>query len=91
MAKSTISNINKPTGKPSQVTEQTQEAESKNYPVSVYLPDHEREYIEALAERLGVSRHAVMQFGVKYFIAQHRAGKVEVPIETKTIKEIGSP
>lgn len=89
MAK-TISNINKPTtGKPSQVTSQSEDQDTKNHPVSVYLPEHERLYIEAIAERLGVSRHAVMQFGLKYFIAQHRAGAVEIPIETRTVKEIG--
>ncbi len=91
MAK-TISNINKPTtGKPSQVTEQTEDQETRNYPVSVYLPEHERLYIEGIAERLGVSRHAVMQYGLKYFIAQHRAGAVEISTETKTITELGSP
>jgi hypothetical protein len=90
MAK-TIKDMNKPTRKPSQVTEQTQETESKNYPVSVYLPEHERLYIEKIAEQLGVSRHAVMQYGLKYFIAQHRAGAVEVPVETKTLTEIQNP
>lgn len=90
MAK-TMKNITQPTGKGSQVTEKTQESESKNYPVSVYLPEHERLYIEGLAERLEVSRHAIMQYGVKYFIAQHRAGAVKIPIETKTVKEIQSP
>jgi hypothetical protein len=90
MAK-TISNINKPTtGKPSQVTEQTQETESKNYPMSVYLKEHERLYIEALADSLGVARHALLQFGLRYFIDQHRAGKVEIPTETKTVTEISS-
>jgi hypothetical protein len=85
----TIKDINKPTGKPSQVTEQTDQDKSANYPVSVYLPEHERLYIEGIAERLGVSRHAVMQFGLKYFIDQHRKGNIEIPIETRTVKEIG--
>jgi len=88
MAK-TIKDISQPTRKPSQVTEASKEADNKNYPVSVYLPEHERLYIERIADQLGVSRHAVMQFGLKYFIAQHRTGAVEIPIETKTVKEIG--
>jgi hypothetical protein len=90
MAK-TISNINKPTtGKPSQVTEQTDQDKSANYPVSVYLKRHEREYMEALAERLGVSDHSLRQFAIQYFIDQHRAGNVEIPTETKTVTEISS-
>lgn len=89
MAK-TISNINKPTtGKASQVTEQTEEKEV-NRPVSVYLVKREREYMEALAERLGVSDHSLRQFAIRYFIDQHRAGKVEIPTETKTVTEISS-
>jgi hypothetical protein len=90
MAK-TISNINKPTtGKPSQVTEQTEEVKKVNRPVSVYLAEHEREYMEALAARLGVSDHSLRQFAIRYFIDQHRAGKVEIPTETKTVTEISS-
>ena len=89
MAK-TIKDMNKPTRKPSQVTEPTQETESKNYPVSVYLKEHEREYLEALADQLGVSKHSLRQFAIRYFIDQHRAGKVEIPTETKTVTEISS-
>ena len=89
MAK-TIKDINQPTRKPTQVTEPTPAGDSKNYPMSVYLREHEREYIEALADRLGVARHAMLQFGLRYFIEQHRAGAVEVPVETKTITEIKS-
>jgi len=89
MAK-TIKDISQPTRKPSQVTEASKEADNKNYPVSVYLREHEREYIEALADRLGVARHAMLQYGLRYFIEQHRAGAVEVPVETKTVTEIKS-
>ena len=89
MAK-TIKDMSKPTRKPSQVTESTQETESKNYPVSVYLKRHEREYMEGLAERLGVSAHSLRQFAIQYFIEQHRAGKVEIPTETKTVTEIST-
>jgi len=91
MAKETMKNINQPSRKSTQVTDQTEDSDQKNYPISVYLTKPEREYIEALAERLGVPRHALMQFGVRYFIAQHRAGEVEVPVETKTVNEIESP
>jgi len=91
MAKDTIKNINQPSRKSTQVTDQTEDSDQKNYPISVYLPEHEKDYIEALAERLGVSRHALMQFGVKWFIAQHRAGNIEVPVKKKMITEIESP
>jgi len=91
MAKETMKNINQPSRKSTQVTDQTEDNDQKNLPVSVYLTRTEREYIEALADRLGVSRHALMQFGVRYFIAQHRAGEVEVPVETKTVHEITTP
>lgn len=91
MAKETMKNINSPSRKSTQVTDKTEDQDTKNYPISVYLTQPERDYIEALAERLGVSRHALMQFGVRYFIAQHRAGEIEIPVETKTINEIPSP
>lgn len=91
MAKDTLKNLNQPTRKPTQVTDQTEDQDSKNYPVSVYLTKEERAYIEDQAERLGVSRHALMQFGLRYFIAQHRAGEIEVPVETKTVTEIKQP
>ena len=83
--------MNKPTRKPSQVTESTQDNKDQNYPVSVYLKEHEREYMEALADQLGVSKHSLRQFAIRYFIDQHRAGKVEIPTETKTVTEISSP
>jgi len=87
MAK-TMKDINKPTRKPSQVTQETEDKGSPNYPMSVYLKEHEREYIEGLAERLGVARHALLQYGLRYFIDQHRAGNIQVPVETKTVTEI---
>ena len=90
MAKDTMKNITQPTGKATQVTDKTEDSKSRNYPMSVYLPEHEREYIEALADRLGVARHAMLQFGLRYFIEQHRAGLVEVPIETETVTRIQS-
>jgi hypothetical protein len=61
---------------------------AKNYPMSVYLKQEDREYLEDLANRLGVSRHSVLQFGLKLFIDLHKAGKVEIPTETKTVTEI---
>ena len=63
-------------------------SENKNYPVSTYLKIHEREYMEALAEKLGVTNHSVRQFAIKYFIDQHRAGLVKIPTRSKTITEI---
>jgi hypothetical protein len=86
----TIKDMSNPTRKPSQVTESTQEDKKKNYPVSTYLKDHERKYMEGLADRLGVSNHSLRQFAIQYFIDQHRAGKVTIPTETKTVTEIST-
>jgi len=91
MAKDTMKNISQPSRKSTQVTDQTEDSDQKNLPISVYLTKPEREYIEALADRLGVARHALMQYGIRYFIAQHRAGNIEVPVETKTVNEITTP
>ena len=85
-----MKNISKPTGKPTQVTDKTDSDKNPNYAMSVYLKEHEREYIEALADRLGVARHAMLQFGLRYFIEQHRAGEVEIPTETETVTRIQS-
>jgi hypothetical protein len=89
MAK-TIKDMNKPTRKPSQVTEQTQDTDKPNRPVSVYLRRHERDYMEGLADQLGVSAHSLRQYAIQYFIEQHRAGKVQIPVETKTVTEIST-
>jgi hypothetical protein len=89
MAK-TMKDINKPTRKASQVTQETEDKEKANSPVSVYLKRHEREYMEGLADQLGVSAHSLRQFAIQYFIDQHRAGKVEIPTKTKTVTEIST-
>jgi len=89
MVKDTMKNVSQPSRKSTQVTEKTEDKPPKNTPISVYLTKEEREYIEALADRLGVSRHAILQFGVRYFIDQYRAGEIE--IETKTVNEIKAP
>lgn len=77
-----------PTRKPTAATEKTDSDKKKNRPVSVYLKEHDRAYMDGLAESLGVSAHSLRQFAISYFIDQHRAGNVEIPTETKTVTEI---
>jgi len=91
MANDTMKNVSQAGKKNAAVTNPSKGQNQPNYPVSVYLPEHEKNYIENLAHQLGVSRHALMQFAVKHFIAQHRVGKIKVPITRKTITEIKSP
>jgi hypothetical protein len=91
MAKDTMKNMKQQSRKSTQATEKTEDKPPKNTPISVYLTKEEREYIEGVADRLGVSRHAILQFGVKYFISQHVAGEIRVPVETKTVTEIKAP
>ncbi len=90
MAK-TISNINRPASKATQATENTQEKDKPNHPISVYLNEVERAYMDHLSNNLGVSRHSLMQFAIRYFIAQHRAEKVKIQTKTKTVTEIENP
>lgn len=87
MAK-TIKNIDPNRQRSTQVTQQTDDKEKKNRPVSVYLRTHEREYMAALADRLGVSDHSLRQFAIRFFIDQHRAGQVEIQTESETVKKI---
>jgi hypothetical protein len=39
--------------------------------------------IDELAEKLQVTPHAVTVYGVRYFLEQHRAGKVKIQVQTK--------
>jgi len=91
MAKNTMKNINQPTVKATQVTQQTEDDKPKNYPISVYVTEKERDWLDDLARGLGVSRHSLMQYGIRYFMKQYRDGKIEIPTETKTVTEIQSP
>ena len=86
-----MKNINQPTVKATQVTKQTETEKPKNYPISIYVTEDERDWLDALANNLGVSRHSLMQYGIRYFIKQYRDGKIEIPTETKTVTEIQSP
>lgn len=82
MAKDTMKNINQPTVKATQVTEKTEDKKKKEkYPISVYLPEGDRDYITDLAKRLKVSRHSLMQFAIKLFIDQHKNGNIEIPVK----------
>lgn len=53
-------------------SDEPEKEEDKNYPVSIYLSREEKEEIERLAEKAGISRHAFMQHGVLYFASKYK-------------------
>lgn len=52
--------------------------------VGVGLKESERAALDDLAAELGVTRNAVMAWALRYFLAEHRAGRVDVPVERTT-------
>ena len=52
-------------------------------PVGVYLRKNVRAEVEKIAEAEGLSIHAVLAYGVSYFVRQYKAGKVEIETVTK--------
>ena len=61
--------------------------------IGVGLREREINEIDALAERLGFSRNAIMAWMIRHLMRQIREGKVEIPIVTKTEvkKHLGDP
>jgi len=60
-------------------------------PISVYLDESTREDIERLVGRLGIPRHALMQYAIKYFLHAYKQdpGILQVQEQTKkTIKKL---
>lgn len=53
--------------------------------LGVYLTDDEIEFLDGLADKLDLSRHALLQLAVRRFIEQTRAGAVSIETETKTV------
>jgi hypothetical protein len=50
-------------------------------PKSVRLSADDLTRVEAAAERLGLTTHALMHYAIMYFLKDYEAGKI--PIETK--------
>jgi len=44
-------------------------------PISVYLNEDDKAHIVAIAEELGVARHALMQYAVLDFMARYERGE----------------
>ncbi len=53
-------------------------AAKKLKPVGVYLRKNVRAEVEKIAEAEDLSIHAVLAYGVSYFVRQYKAGKVKI-------------
>lgn len=60
-------------------------SEAKAKPVGVALLPDELERLAAIAEELGQSRHAVLQYAVRDFVRRYDAGE-KPTVETRTVK-----
>ena len=49
--------------------------------LGVGLTDGERDALQAIADAHGVARNAVMRFAMRYFLADYRAGQVQLSTE----------
>jgi hypothetical protein len=51
---------------------------STNTPIGVYLRKEIRSAVDEIAEKEGVSRHAILAYAVTDFVRQYRAGKIKL-------------
>lgn len=58
------------------------EKEKLRRPIGLYLRRDERSEVEEIAKKEGLSRHAILSYGISYFLKQYRAGKVQIEKET---------
>lgn len=63
--------------------------EKKNFPIGVYLTQAEKNEIDAIAEKEGISRHAFLQYAIRVFVARYKSGAEK--LETKTVKVLDPP
>jgi len=56
-----------------------------NNPISVYVSPGDKIRVEAVANELGVSRHALMQYAVLDFVARYEAGEAKPKIATQPV------
>jgi hypothetical protein len=75
-----------PKGRKTEATKKTEPEKDRPNVHSVYLRNYVRDAIFDISEDLGVTRHAILQFAVDFFLQEYKAGNVE--IETKTTNEI---
>ena len=61
-----------------------EEKEALRRPVGIYLRRDVRTAIEEIADKEGLTRHAILSYAVSYFIRQYRAGKVKIEKQQKT-------
>ncbi len=76
-----------PKAKPKQDPSQEltkEEKEALRRPIGVYLRLDVRRAVEEIAEKEGLNRHAVLAYGISYFVRQYRAGKVKIEKQQKT-------
>ena len=59
--------------------------ENKNTNIGVYVTLKEKAEIEAIAKKSGFSKHALYQFGIRYFLAAYRKDKKVLKIESKKV------
>lgn len=53
--------------------------------LGVYLTDDEILFLDGLADKLGLSRHAILQLAIRRFIDQYQAGDADIETTEKTI------
>lgn len=65
--------------------DEPEEKKKKFPPVSVYLTAQEQQEVQELADKAGISRHAMLQYGIRYFIAEYKKNKKILKTEKKTV------
>ncbi len=66
-------------------------ADGYTRPISVGLKDGELRELDTIAETEGVARNAIMRYAIRYFIAMHQAGQVQLPVQEETTKRVAMP
>lgn len=73
-------------GKPVQAEEAEQvPAEGPNKVISISLRESEIDLLEALADQYSVSRHSLMRFGLRWFLAEVAAGRLDLDSYTEEV------
>jgi len=57
----------------------------KAYPQGVYLSTKDRTRAEAIADELGVTLHALLQYAILDFVQRYEAGEVKPKLETQMV------
>jgi len=66
----------------------TEKPAGKAKPIGVLLTPADIEKLNSIAGELDESRHKILQFAVRKFINDYRAGNIEVETTTQTIKKL---